>query len=185
MSARNTQRHNRIEHAVSAHAPALLAYFARRVDPSHDAADLLSETLLIVWKRAASLPSNDEEIRPWMFGVARNVLMHHHRSGIRRQAAADRLRSQLSATITPGFVDSPVFDDLHDALRTLDQIDRDIIGLLHWDGLSLVEVSRVLSIKEGTVRSRYHRARSRLRDEFNADTQADEQRERSDPAHSL
>ena len=180
MSPHNKEQQARIEHAVPAHAPALLAYFARRVTPSHDAADLLSETLLIVWKRAAALPENDDEIRPWMFGVARNILLHHQRSMTRRQAVADRLRSQISATPSPGFVDSSEFDDLHDALRTLNQIDRDIIGLIHWDGLSLVEVSKVLKMKEGTIRSRYHRARSRLRDELSADTPTLENQRRSD-----
>lgn len=172
MSAIKDERRTRIERAVTTHAPALLAYFARRVTPAHDAADLLSETLLVVWKRVAALPSNDDEIRPWMFGVARNILMHHQRSTIRRQAVADRLRSQLSATTTSGFVDSSEFDDLHEALRALDQTDRDIIGLVHWDGLSLVEVGRVLRMKDATVRGRYHRARMRLRDELSTGTRA-------------
>ena len=166
MSARNDEKRIRIERTVPLHAPALLAYFLRRVSQPHDAADLLSETLLVVWKRAAALPSDDDEVRPWMFGIARNVLMHHQRGSIRRQAVADRLRSRLSATPTPGFTDSSEFDDLHDALRALDQIDRDIIGLVHWDGFTLIETSRIMRMKEGTVRSRYHRARSRLRDEL-------------------
>ncbi len=45
-------------------------------------------------------------------------------------------------------------------------VDRDIIGLVHWEGFSLVEVSRILRMKEGTVRSRYHRARTSLRAEL-------------------
>jgi len=179
LSPHTRDQRARIEYAVPAHAPALLAYFARRVTPSQDAADLLSETLLIIWKRAAALPDRDDEIRPWMFGVARNILMHHQRSMTRRQAVADRLRSQLSATTSPGFVDSSDFDDLHDALGTLSQVDRDIIGLIHWDGLSLVEVSKVLKMKEGTVRSRYHRARSRLREELSAEAPSLDNQRRS------
>lgn len=166
MNGRADEQRRRIERAVPDHSPALLAYFVRRVDPGHVAADLLAETLLILWKRAGALPARDDEVRPWMFGIARNVLLHHRRSTARRYALADRLRSQLSADPSPGFTDDPAFGDLHDALGTLDQTDRDIIGLLHWDGLSLVEIARVLRMKEGTVRSRYHRARERLRDEL-------------------
>ena len=163
MTARADDKRARIECAVLENATALLGYFARRVDPPQDAADLLAETLLALWKRANALPAQDDEIRPWMFGIARNVLLHHQRSAARRSALADRLRDHLSATPTPGFSDSSAFEELHQALDRLNQIDRDIIGLLHWDGLSLVEVSRVLHMKEGTVRSRYHRARERLR----------------------
>ncbi|WP_105034845.1 RNA polymerase sigma factor [Cryobacterium aureum] len=170
MSARTEDKRSRISRAVPEHAPALLAYFARRIDPPYDAADLLAETLLILWKRANGLPADDDEIRPWMFGIARHVLLHHQRSTARRNALADRLRSQMSLVVRPGFSDSSTFDDLHDAIRELDQTDRDIIGLHHWDGLSLVEVSRVLRMKEGTVRSRYHRARERLRHELAATT---------------
>ena len=153
----------RVETAVKAHAPAVLAYFARRVEPRHDAADLLAETLLVVWRRASSLPTVDEEIRPWMFGVARHVLMHHQRRIRRQRAVADRLRGVLLVTPHAGFADPSEYDDLHQALAALDPVDRDIIGLVHWEGFSLVEVSRILRMKEGTLRSRYHRARGTLR----------------------
>jgi RNA polymerase sigma-70 factor (ECF subfamily) len=166
VSARSDDKRRRIERAVPEHSPALLAYFVRRVVPADAAADLLAETLLALWKRANALPARDEEIRPWMFGIARNVLLHHQRSTARRLALGERLRNQLSAEPAPGFVDVSVFGELHDALGTLDQTDRDIIGLLHWDCLSHVEIARVLRMKEGTVRSRYHRARERLRREL-------------------
>ena len=147
MNAPSDYRRARIERAVSEHAPALLAYLTRRMSPPHEAADILAETLLILWKRAASLPSLDEEIRPWMFGIARNVLLHHQRSAIRQRAVADRLRNQLLTDHSPGLVDSTEFDDLHRILRELDPVDRDIIGLVHWEGFSLVEVSRILRLK--------------------------------------
>ncbi|MFJ7749232.1 RNA polymerase sigma factor [Arthrobacter sp. NPDC097144] len=153
----------RVENATREHAPALLAYFARRVDQSHDAADLLAETLLILWRRASSLPTDDAEVRPWMFGIGRNVLMHHRRRAIRQRAVSDRLRNILSTTPRSGFAEAVEHDSLHRALAGLDPIDQDIIGLVHWDGFSLVEVSRIIGMKEGTVRSRYHRARLALR----------------------
>ena len=111
MSARTEDKRSRISRAVPEHAPALLTYFARRIDPPYDAADLLAETLLILWKRANGLPADDDEIRPWMFGIARHVLLHHQRSTVRRKALADRLRSQMSLVERPGFSDSSTFDD--------------------------------------------------------------------------
>lgn len=166
MSGRSDEKRNRVERVVPEHSPALLAYFVRRVEPVDVAADLLSETLLALWKRANALPTRDDEVRPWMFGIARNVLLHHRRSISRRRALADRLRTQLSTETSVGFVDAPAFDELHDALGALDPTDREIISLPHWDGLPLVEIARVLRMKEGTVRSRYHRARARLRQEL-------------------
>jgi len=136
--------------AVEAHAADILAFLARRVDPPEDAADLLSEVLTVLWKKAGALPANKRDIRPWMFGIARKTLQHHYRSRSRQRAITDRLRSMLSVTDHPGFASD-------------DQIDRDIVGLVHWEGFTLAEAGRVMGMKEGTVRSRYHRARATLR----------------------
>ena len=153
----------RVENAVREHAPDLLAFFARRVEHAQDAADLVAETLLAVWRRASSLPQRDEEVRPWLFGFARRVLLHHYRTASRQRALGDRLRSILAATPHAGFTDPTEHDDLHRAVASLDTLDRDIIGLVHWEGFSLVETSRILKLKESTVRSRYHRAKAKLR----------------------
>ena len=59
----------------------LLAYLTRRTTQA-DAADLLSETYLIAWRRRADLPAGDER-RLWLSGVARRLLAHHHRSHAR------------------------------------------------------------------------------------------------------
>ena len=45
MSARNDEKRIRIERTVALHAPALLAYFLRRVNHPHDAADLLAHAV--------------------------------------------------------------------------------------------------------------------------------------------
>lgn len=168
--ARSKVSGTRVEAVVQEHAPDILAYFARRVEPRHHAADLLSETLLIVWRRAASLPGVDGEVRPWLFGIARHVLMHHYRSATRQRALADRLRSILSVTPHAGFEDTTEYDDLRLAIASLDPLDQDIIGLVHWEGFSLVEASRILKKKETTVRSRYHRAKANLRAQLAQDT---------------
>lgn len=153
---------------VAAHSPDVLAYFTRRVSDAADAADLLAETLLIVWRRAARVPAADQDARAWMFGVARHVLLHHRRGFARRLALTERLRADLATTERPGFSDSE-HEDLHRALASLSERDRDIIGLVHWEGFSLVDVSRILGLKEGTVRSRYHRAKLRLRASLEAE----------------
>ncbi|WP_104133227.1 RNA polymerase sigma factor [Cryobacterium sp. M91] len=166
MNTDKGDRTARIENAVRLHAAPVLSYLARRVAEQEDAADLLAETLLIVWRKAAALPADDAEVRPWMFGIARKVLMHHYRRATYQRTLGDRLRSILAATPHAGFSDPTEYDDLHKAIAGLDMVDRDIIGLVHWEGFSLVEVSRILRMKEGTVRSRYHRARTSLRAEL-------------------
>lgn len=148
-----------VERVIRREAPSLLAYFARRAEVQ-DAADLLGDTLLIAWRRAASVPRDDEEARMWMFGVARRVLSTHHRGRVRRQALMARLREELLTRSPPPSGDT---HDVHSALAQLSDVDAEIIRLVHWDGFSQAEVARHLKMGASTVRSRYTRARASLR----------------------
>ena len=149
----------RVEVLVRREAPALLAYFERRCT-AQDAPDLLGETLLVAWRRATAIPLDDAQARMWLFGVARRVLATSRRSGVRRQALADRLRDEA---IVREQSRASQDHELHDALARLSPLDAEIIRLLHWDGFSLAEIARHLHRPEGTIRSRYSRARQALR----------------------
>jgi len=145
---------------VEREAPAVLDYFGRRVAHA-DAADLLGETLVVVWRKAGSIPSDETRARMWLYGVARRVLSGHRRSAVRRTALAERLRLELE-------IDRPEPDDaLRDAVRghisALPELDREIIGLVYWEGFSLAEVATILGMRPATVRSRHARAREKLR----------------------
>ena len=145
---------------VEREAPAVLDYFGRRVAHA-DAADLLGETLVVVWRKAGSIPSDETRARMWLYGVARRVLSGHRRSAVRRTALAERLRLELA-------IDHPEPDDaLRDAVRghisALPELDREIIGLVYWEGFSLAEVATILGMRPATVRSRHARAREKLR----------------------
>jgi RNA polymerase sigma-70 factor, ECF subfamily len=140
-------------------AAALLAYFERRVEVRDDAADLLGETLLVLWRRARAVPADDVEARRWLFGVARRVLAGHRRGRQRRLALAERLRGELA--IPPEEVDV-VGQSVRAAVRRLPERDRELIGLVHWEGFTLQEAAEILGLKAGTARMRYLRARERL-----------------------
>lgn len=155
----------RVQGLAQVLAPDLLSYFARRVTPTTDAADLLSDTLLVICRRANHLPSDDQQARLWAFGVARKVLAGQQRSMKRRSALVTRLQEELEQADGVGHQDRSV-EDLHAALATLDPLDQEIIRLVHWDGFSQAEVAQILDRPAGTIRSRYARARSALRSQL-------------------
>jgi len=145
---------------------ALFAYFARRVVSTDDAADLTSEVLLTLWRKVDAMPAEPVDARMWMFGIARNVLANHRRALSRRRNLSDRLKGEA---LVSG--DSrPVRDDVWEALEALSAGDREIIQLVHWDGFSLAEAAKILGKKPGTVRSRYSRARAKLRADLTLET---------------
>lgn len=147
------------------HRQSVLAYFLRRVDTPCDAADLLAEVFLVVWRRLDDVPAGGEAA-PWLFGVARRVLANHRRGVRRRNGLAVKLRSTLDRRAVPS--PEAAFDDeavarLRRALETLPEIDREIVTLRAWEGLSASDISLVVGGTPENVRVRLHRARSRLR----------------------
>jgi RNA polymerase sigma-70 factor (ECF subfamily) len=164
----------RIEKVLKREAAALLAYFERRVRPSEDAADLLSETMLVAWRRPEVVPVEEEQARMWLYGVARNVVATHRRGGARRNALSDQLRSELQVRPESVGLDGraeqdPRIDLVRDLIERLPDTDREIFTLVHWEGFTLAEVAQILDVPAGTVRSRYSRARASLRAQLEQD----------------
>jgi RNA polymerase sigma-70 factor (ECF subfamily) len=149
-----------VEDFMRSVADELLAYFARRVSPSEDAADCLSETLLVLWRRREALPQAHDERRAWTYGVAHRVLASHRRNGIRQLALTGRLRDELrSQPIAPQSQD----DSAIAALAALSSRDRELVTLVVWDGLTIAEAGAVIGIRPDAARARYSRARRNLR----------------------
>ena len=155
-------------------SPRLLAYFTRRVQPIEDAADLLSETLLVAWRRRAAVPHDvDNEQIIWLFSVAANVLSNHRRGRRRSNQLVDALRSAL---IEEARDDTAVSDVRITVLRALDAVpaaSAEIVRLVHWDGLTLTEAGQLLGITASAARSRYATARARLHDELTRHEEGD------------
>ncbi|MCI0156499.1 sigma-70 family RNA polymerase sigma factor [Leifsonia shinshuensis] len=141
-------------------APDLLAYFTRRVWPTEDAADCLSETLLVLWRRRDDLPADARDHRAWAFGVARRVLANFRRGAIRRIALNDRLRESLATAAVATGTD----ETMTDALAQLTENDRELVTLILWDGFGVAEAGAILGLKPATARTRFARAKARLRD---------------------
>lgn len=142
-------------------APALHGYFLRRVDPGEDAGDCLSETLMVLWRQRDQLPGDADSFRGWSYGVAKGVLANYRRGRLRRGALAERLRA--------GLVHTPVAledDDhhVHIALSALRPRDRDLVMLIIWDGFGVAEAGKLLGLSPTAARSRYARARAKLKD---------------------
>lgn len=146
----------------------LLAYLARRTSSPEDAADVLGNVMIIVWKRRATIPCGDVQARMWAFGVARNALREYRRHGARRSHLAERLRANIIAKESEDGdpAEAAVHSDRARKVRTavaaLPERDRELIILIHWDEFSIAQAAEFLRIPASTARSRYARARARL-----------------------
>jgi RNA polymerase sigma-70 factor (ECF subfamily) len=166
--AASRQRPAAFGHLFDRHAAALHRYVVRRLGP-HEAAELVSEVFRIAFEKRASYDATRADARPWLYGIATNLIAKHHRREARRLAAVGRLAARHRAEddfshALAGRLDAAAdWQAVVDALNALPRAERDALLLHVWEGLAYEEVAAALDIPIGTVRSRLNRARRRLR----------------------
>jgi RNA polymerase sigma-70 factor (ECF subfamily) len=149
------------------HAAAVHRYLGRRVGELAD--DLLSETFLVAFRRRAAWRAVHVDVRPWLIGIATNLVHGHLRAEQRRYRALARAAAEPPAVpldpadLTCRFAAEALRGPLAAALAALKPRDRDVLLLLAWGQLSYEEIAAVLDVPLGTVRSRLHRARRQTR----------------------
>ena len=122
--------------------------------------DATAETFRIAFERRTAFDHARGEVRPWLFGIATNVVRHHGRDEERRLRALGRLGTDGATAAEPALPASP---HVGAALAALEPGDRVVVVLIAWEDLSYEQVAAALDIPLGTVRSRLHRARRLLR----------------------
>jgi RNA polymerase sigma-70 factor (ECF subfamily) len=144
-------------------------YLHRRVG-LHLAEDLASETFVVAFRRRASYDGAEDDARPWLFGIATNLLRRYQRTERRKLAAFARTGADPVVAFDPALDAAEdraqaeaVEQPLAAALAALRPEDRDVLLLYAWADLSYREVATALGVPVGTVRSRLARAREMVR----------------------
>jgi RNA polymerase sigma-70 factor (ECF subfamily) len=155
------------------HFDTIFGFFARRV-PRSEVGDLAAETFRLAFDARRRFDRSSASARPWLYGFARNVLRHHVRSKGRETVALRRLTAVSSPGDGDGDGGETALVDALDAaarwtgvaaaLAELEPIDREALLLLAWEDLSYADIAIATGVPVGTVRSRIHRARTRLRE---------------------
>ena len=164
------QREAKLEALHDANAADLLSYFGRRVSIPADAADLLSETFVVAWRRIDRMPADPEQARMWLFGVAWRVLGNAVRGSNRHADLTLKLRQHLETR--PTETTDPATLEVREALDRLPSDQRELVRLILWDGFTLPQAATILGTSESTARGRYQRARIRLRELLRPDVSA-------------
>ncbi|MEO6866655.1 MAG: RNA polymerase sigma factor [Gaiellales bacterium] len=148
---------------VDRHQRVLFGYLARRV--GRDVAeDVTSETFTRAFAMRNRFDLERPDARPWLFGIATNLLRNHARSQVRQIRAYSRHGLDPSSTIDePGLharldagAQSPA---LAAALEALKPADRETLLMYAWNEMPYEDIADALDIPVGTVRSRLNRAR--------------------------
>jgi RNA polymerase sigma factor (sigma-70 family) len=150
------------------HADAVFGYFARRV-PRAEVPDLVAETFRLAFDARDRFDPERVRARPWLYGLATNVLRHHLRSARREQAAHLSLLPPAGPigdedAVAASIDAAAAWPAVLAAIDALAEIDREALLLLAWEELSYAEIAEATGVPVGTVRSRINRARRQLRE---------------------
>ncbi|HUJ56076.1 MAG TPA: RNA polymerase sigma factor [Gaiellaceae bacterium] len=155
----------------------LHAYLARRLGRSA-ADDLAAETFAVAYRRWDDVDP-ERPVRPWLYGIASNLVRHHWRKERRM------LRAYARTGVDPVLTDDAVSPArlearleraaLAEALAELRDEEREVLLLHAWAELSDAEIAESLSLPLGTVKSRLSRAREHMRNRlgFNGQVEVD------------
>jgi RNA polymerase sigma-70 factor (ECF subfamily) len=142
-------------------------YLSRRLGSSL-ADDVASETFLIAFDRRRRYDLVHPNARPWLYGIASNLISRHHRSELRRyralaKAAVSDAVDGSTESVAARLDAEALRGRLAAALVEIADGDREVLLLVAWAQLSCEEAARALGIRAGTARSRLHRARKKTR----------------------
>ena len=139
-----------------------LLYYATSLTGNQDAAlDVLQDVWLKVVRSIRRL-KDPGSLKPWLYAITHGVSVDRIRRDYRRDKAE---QAQLDDAFN---IDEPSFDEedataIRDALSRLDVKHREVLVLHFLQDLSIVEIANVVGCSEGTVKSRLHYAKRKLK----------------------
>jgi RNA polymerase sigma-70 factor (ECF subfamily) len=143
-----------------AHQHRLFRYLRRAVGQTETARDLTQDVFLRV-SRAAIPKGGPGELTGWLFSIARNLALDHHRKRVRQPTAVALVDDSRPPT-------QDVEVAVNEALARLDDLDRDVFLMREMAGLGYHEIAGACGLTPDAVRSRIHRARLELRSQLAA-----------------
>ncbi len=154
-----------IRQLYSHYARALHGYVEQFCPDRASADDIVQETFIRAWRHLPQLSADDRPVRPWLFRVARNLLIDANRAA---RARPMTVPGQPAGEIA---IDSGM-DEILDrqlvsaALQHLSPAHQSVLVETFYRGGTMATVARELGIPHGTARSRLHYALDALRQEL-------------------
>lgn len=131
---------------------------------NHDAEDLTQEVFLELYKKAAYF-RHESKFSTYLFSIAKHIVLNYFRARSRRLSFI-QLFSKSEQEKDTNLQEQYLYDveqqQITLAINRLSAGERQIIYLCDKEGFSYLQISEILNIKLGTVRSRLSTARKKI-----------------------
>jgi RNA polymerase sigma-70 factor (ECF subfamily) len=148
----------------------ILNHLYRMMQDRTAAEDLTEETFFRVWSKAALFDENKGSFKTWLFRMATRLAINRLKKKARRAERAQQLPlsgqeiADGSSAPDRAAGKSEAKEIVNRALQNLNEKDKAVLLLRHFEGLGEQDVARILGIPRGTVKSRTYYAVKRLKD---------------------
>jgi RNA polymerase sigma-70 factor (ECF subfamily) len=148
----------------------IYAYVRARLGSQAEAEDVTSVVFIKAYEAYARYEPRASTPGAWLFHIARNACLDHHRGSGRRERLVRTLGGQPEALADPGVMaeERLQYRELIEQVSRLPERQREIIALRHL-GLSFQEVAELVGGSEDAVKMAYHRALKALRSALEAE----------------
>lgn len=161
------ERRGQFEHEVLGQLDALYAFALKLTQLTHDAEDLVSDTILRALERWEQYELSTN-VRAWLFTILYRLFINRRRRHASREISLENDKGQL--WIEPAgdenpersFFDSIVDEGITRAIDGLPNHYRMAVVLSDVHGCTYVEIAAILDVPEGTAKSRLFRGRRML-----------------------
>ena len=145
------------------HHEALCAYLLRLAGDQDLAEEVVQDTLLAVWRGAATFQGRSR-VRTWLLGIARRQALGRLRRAVPERTSEELLAELPAPEPAPEelALASAERRDLAAAVGQLSALHQEVLALAFVHGLSYAEIAEVLGVPLGTVKSRLAGARRAL-----------------------
>jgi RNA polymerase sigma-70 factor (ECF subfamily) len=147
------------------HWPRIHRYCVSRAGVAGE--DIAAEVFRVAFTERHRYDPRYDDAAPWLYGIATNLLRRWFRSDARARRAAERVDRADGHDAVEELLDRVEAQRLGPALAAalarVGAADRDALLLHAWAGLTYEQIAQAMGVPVGTVRSRIHRARARLR----------------------
>jgi RNA polymerase sigma-70 factor, ECF subfamily len=154
-----------IRRLYSLYATALHGYVGQFCPDRASADDIVQETFIRAWRHLPELSADDRPVRPWLFRVARNLLIDANRAARARPMTVPG-QSAGEAGTDSGIEEILDRQLVSAALRHLSPAHQTVLVETFYRGGTMATVARELGIPHGTARSRLHYALAALREQL-------------------
>jgi RNA polymerase sigma-70 factor, ECF subfamily len=150
-----------IRQLYSLYARGLRGYVEQFCPDRASADDIVQETFIRAWRHLPQLSADERPVRPWLYRVARNLLIDANRAARARPTTVPQLAGDVG---TDAGLEVILDRELvFAALQHLSPAHQTVLVETFYRGGTMATVARELGIPHGTARSRLHYALDALR----------------------